>query len=156
MSIPLVVSNATYNFPANRDSPGWGEDVTAWAQAVTTAISTVTGNGDIAQTSAIINNNQVAATNVVGLAFDTSVVRGAVIDYSVYRVTTTVEVVETGTMYLSYKSTAAVWEMAVIGSSGSNVTFSVTNLGQIQYTSDSMAGASYSGIIRFRARALLS
>lgn len=157
MSTPLVVNGQTYNYPENRDSPSWGEEATAWASAVTGVLVGVISSGDIAPTTATIANNQVVAANVTGLSFDTSTVRGAFVEYSVYRVTTSVgatEVVETGTIYLAYKSTANVWDIATVGTAGAGVTFSITAAGQVKYTSTNMTGSTYSGTIKFRARAI--
>lgn len=154
MAKTLTVSADTYQFPENRDSPGWGEDVTAWATAVTDVLSNVSGTGDILQTAAAIVNNQASPTDVSGLFFDPGSVRGSVVDYSIYRVTSLDEKVETGTIYLGYKSTANQWDVVVVGSGGSGVSLTITNAGQVQYVSDNMAGTSYSGTIKFRARAL--
>jgi hypothetical protein len=157
MSLPLVVNGQTYNYPENRDSPSWGEEATAWASAVTSLLANVTGSGDIAPTSANIANNQSSVANVIGLSFDTSTVRGAIVEYSVYRNSTlagATELVETGTMYLGYKSVAATWEIAIVGSAGAGTTFSITNTGQVQYTSTNMTGSAYAGVIKFRARAI--
>lgn len=155
--IQLIVNGKTYDYPENRDSPGWGEEATAWATAVTNVLSNVVGNGDILQTAASIANNQVAAANVSGLIFDPTVVRGAIVEYSIYRVTTSAgatEAVEVGTMYLGFKSTANTWDISVVGGSGAGVTFSITAGGQVQYTSTNFTGSTYSGTMKFRARAL--
>jgi hypothetical protein len=152
----LTVNGETFDYPENRDSPGWGEDATAWAEAVTTVCSNVSGSGDILQTSATIANNQSSAANVTGLSFDPATVRAAIVEYSVYRITTSTgatERAECGQMYINYKSTAAAFELVVVGSGGSNTTFSITSGGQVQYVTDNQSGSSYSGTMKFRARA---
>lgn len=157
MSVSLIVNGQTYQYPANRESPSWGEDATAWAEAVTEVLANTVGTGDIVLTAANIANNQAAPANVIALAFDTGAVRAAIVEYAVYRVTTGVgaqEAVEVGTMYLGYKSTAASWEIAVIGGAGAGTTFSITNTGQVQYVSTAFTGSSYNGNIKFRARAI--
>ena len=157
MSVELEVNGQIYNYPENRESPSWGEDASAWAVAVTDVLGSVVGPGDIVLTAASIANNQASPTNVVGLAFDTTSVRGALVEYAIYRVTTgggATELAEMGSMYLAYKSTAASWELAVVGLTNAGVTFSVTNTGQVQYTSTNITGSSYSGTIKFRARAI--
>lgn len=155
--IQLIVNGQTFDFPEQSDSPPWGDNVTDWAQAVTDVLANVTGTGDILQTTAAIANNQSSAANINGLSFDPGVVRGAVIEYTVYRVTTGIgasESVETGTIYLGYRSTANDWFISVVGGGGAGVTFSITSAGQVQYTSTNFSGSSYSGSIKFRARAL--
>lgn len=158
MAIELVISGTTYNYPENREQPGWGEEASAWAEAVTTVLSNVTGTGDILQTSASIGNTATTA-NITGFSFDPSSVRGAVCEYSIYRKTDTTaeEKVEVGTIYVTYKTQNDVFDIVVVGSGGSGVTLSITSAGQMQYTiaaGDVLAGANYSGTIKFRARAL--
>jgi hypothetical protein len=155
--IQLVVNGQTYNYPENRDSPSWGEEATAWAEAVTDVLNNFVGDGDIIPTVASISNNQSAATNVAGLFFNTASVRGAIVEYTIYRNTTGIgatELVETGSMCLGYKSVAGTWTLSILGGGGAGVTFSVLNTGQVQYTSTDITGSSYSGTIKFRARAL--
>lgn len=154
MAISLVINGETFLYPENNESPSWGEEAAAWAVAVTDALSAVSGTGDILPTPAAIANNQASAANVTGLAFSSATTRGAIVEYSVYRVTSTNEVVETGQMYITYKSTAAEFGVTIVGSDTSGVTFTITNTGQVQYTSTNLAGSSYTGTIKFRARAI--
>ena len=113
------------------------------------------GVGAIQETQATIANNQVAAADVVGLAFDGSEVRGARINYSIYRNTTggsAEELSETGTLRVSFLTVADDWEEPAHDSVGNaGVTFSITSAGQLQYTSTNMAGDNYVGTIRFEA-----
>lgn len=153
----LVVNGQNYEFPGESDPPAWGTLVLDWATAVTGVLGEVVGVGDIVQTSAAIANNVSSPAVVSGLLFNSSTVRGAVVTYSVYRVTTNSgaqELAETGQMFLSFKSTANTWDIAIAGSSSANVVFSVNSNGQVLYTSSNMTGLSYSGIIKFRASAL--
>jgi hypothetical protein len=158
MSVQLIVNQQVYEYPENRDGPPWGESATAWAQAVTDVLQSLAGTGDILQTPANINNNQVVAANVQGLSFDPTQVRAAVVEYSVYRNTTgagAMELVESGTMYPSYKSVAGTWDMPIVGGQEGGIQFTITSGGQIQYTTSSMTGSNYTGTVRFRARAFL-
>lgn len=158
MATPLVVAGNTYLYPENDDNSPWGEDATAWAVAVTGVLGEVQGTGDIQQSVATIANNISSPTNVIGLSFSPVTVRGAIVEYTVYRNTTSAgatEAVEVGTMYPGYKNVANNWDMPIVGGGGSGVIFSITSSGQIQYTSTNFTGSSYSGIIHFRARALL-
>lgn len=154
----LVVNGQNYLFPEESDSPPWGSLVTDWATAVTGVLGEVVGPGDIVETSAAINNNVTSPTNVTALSFSSASIRGAIVDYTVYRVTTNPgaqELVEVGNMYLSFKSTANTWGIVVVGGQGAGVTFSMTTSGQVQYISTNMTGLNYSGVIKFRARALV-
>jgi hypothetical protein len=153
----LTVNGDVYNYPENRDSPGWGEEATAWAEAVTDVLAEVSGTGDILQTTAVLGNSGTA--DVTGFLFDPSVIRGAVCEYSIYRKTDTSaeERVEVGTIFVTYKTVAGTFEITVVGSGGSGITLSITGAGQIQYTvNEILAGANYVGTIKFRARSLAS
>lgn len=155
MPVPLVVNNVVYQYPANRDVPGYGGEATAWAQAITNQLASVAGPADILNTVASISNNQTSPAIIPGLSFSTSVVLGAKVDYNVYRVTSTNEVVEQGMMLISYKPVAMTWDIVILSSQSSNVVFSISNTGQVQYTSDNMPGINYTGSITFRALGLV-
>lgn len=158
MSKQLTVDGTIYNYPENRDPAGWGEEATAWAEAVTDVLSNFSGPGDIAQTVATIQNDSLGAfLPISGLFFDPVVVRGAIVEYATYRVTTgggAMEKAEIGTMYLIYKSTAATWDFARVGAGGPDLDFDITTAGQVRYKSTPLTGTGYSGTIKFRARAL--
>lgn len=156
-TVPLIVDGTTYNYSLNNDNSPWGEENTAWSIAVTDVLNTLQGPGDILQTVALIANNQISPVNVTGLAFSPSMVRGAIIEYTVYRMTTgsgASELVEVGTMYVSYKSIANTWDVAVVGGQGSGVSFTMSTTGVVQYTSSNMSGSAYQGTMNFRARAI--
>lgn len=99
---------------------------------------------------ASIGNNVSIATSITDLSLDSSVTRAAHIKYSILRTTATDETSETGTIRATYLPTAATWLIDNTGVGGSGVTFSITSAGQVQYTSDDLTGASYSGDIKWR------
>lgn len=152
----LVIDGITYAYPESGEV-GWAAPATDWAEAVTDKISEINVVGDLSPNALFtIINNQAAPANVSGLSFNVLQIRGVVIEYSIYRNTSTTEKAETGTLYLIYKTVAASWEWARTYSGEGGVNFSVTNAGQVQYTSDSMGGTGYVGNIRYRARVLRS
>jgi hypothetical protein len=159
MSVPLVVNSELFQYPSNRQVPGWGGDATAWAQAVTTVLGSLAGPNDILQTEANIANGQslampATAGLVAGLSFDPTVVRGAKVDYNVYRLTTgsgAEELVEQGIMLISYKPVAMTWDLVIMSSQSSGVTFTISSTGQVYYTSTTMTGVNPTGSIVFRA-----
>lgn len=154
MAISLTVNGETFLYPENNESPSWGEEASAWAVAVTAVLGTVSGPGDIVLTSAPIANNVSSPASVSNLAFSSATVRGAIVEYDVYRTSTLQELVECGTMYITYKSTAAEFGITTVGSDSSGVSFTINNSGQVLYTSSNMTGTSYSGTMKFRARAI--
>lgn len=161
MPVQLTVGGQTYAYPISGESPAWGSPATAWAQAVTLALTNVQGTGDILQSSANIANNQSAAASISGLFFDPSRVRGADITYSIYRVTTSTgatELAEFGKLFIVYANSASSgskWVPAQYYTGSSGVTFSILDTGQVQYVSSNITGSSYSGTIKFMAKALL-
>lgn len=154
MSTPLIIDNQTFNYPVAGESPGWGEDATAWAVAVTNVLATVSGDGDIGLTSATLANNQAVAANVSGLLFDVAVVRGAKIEYSIYRTSSTITTpkAEKGTMEVSYDGST--WSILRSATEDTGITFTISSTGQIQYTSTDVGSTSYTGTMKFYAKAL--
>lgn len=153
MSVPLVVNGNTYLYPTNNQNSPWGEEATDWSVAVTGVLNSIQGPGDIILTTALITNNQISPANINGLTFSPASIRGAIVEYTVYRVTSgsgASEVSEIGHMYISYKNVANTWDVSVVGGNSSNVVFSI-NAGQVQYTSDNMTGTGYTGLIKFKA-----
>jgi len=105
--------------------------------------------GDIPETSFAMANNQVAPANVTGLAFANATVRSFHAHVSVI-VNATSSLYEVFT--LEGIQRGADWLMTVTSTSSpsSNITFSITTAGQIQYTSGNEAGWT-STDCRFRA-----
>lgn len=156
MSKVLIVENIPFNYPNPGEDPGWGQGATGWAEAVTNALANLSGPGDITQTSFSIANNQVAPQDIDGLVFDGGTVRSAVITYSIYRISDTSPDgnAETGQIVLLYDNNLG-WSLAqgqIVGFAG--VYFSITNVGQFQYTSTDIGVLSYQGGIRFSAKAV--
>lgn len=155
MSKTLVVNGTSFEYPTPGEPKGWGEDATLWSEEVTDLLSDLKGPNDILQTTFSVANNQVSVANVIGLAFDSASVRSAKIQYSLYRVTNSNELAETGEIYLIYKNNANTWTLSrQFFGDDAGVTFSITSGGQVQYTSTNVAGTSYSGELTFRAQTL--
>lgn len=154
MSIPLTIGNQTFDYPESGDAPNWGEEATAWAEAVSDLLATLQGPNDIALTTATIANNTSSPTNINGLAFNNAAVRSATIDYAIYRVTNTTELAEAGTLHIVYKNGANAWNVVRSHNDEGGVDFTVLASGQVQYTSTNVSGTGYSGTIKFRARTI--
>ena len=160
MSKPLTINNKTFNYPTPGESPGWGEDATDWAEEVTDVIANVSGPGDISLSTATIANNQSSATNVTGLAFDATVVRGANIQYTITRSGTVsaspVVQVEEGEIHIVYNGSS--WELTRSYVGEADITLTITNAGQFQYVSDDISGGAgvtgYTGTMKFKATAI--
>lgn len=156
MSRTLTVSGTPYEYPDVGEAAGWGEASTLWAQAVTDVLGTLSGSDDILLTSFTVANNQSSAANVTGLSFSTSTVRGADISYTIIRTssTTTTGAAEKGEMQIIYDAGAATnskWQLIQDRVGDAGVTFTITDAGQLQYTSTDIGSTSYSGTMKFTA-----
>lgn len=146
----LTIQGSTFDYPDAGEEPGWGEDATAWAEAVTDVINFLVNPGDILETSFTLLDNTAVAANVVGMRFDSSIVRAANVNYSINRNGAN----QSGTLHLNYNSSAAPgskWTLQENTSGDVGVVFSVTDLGQVQYTTSSTG---FNGAIKFTARTL--
>lgn len=152
----LTVNNTPYDYPTAGDEPGWGGEATGWAEEVTNVLNNLLGPDDILETSFNIANNQNSVADITGLVFNAGSVRSAIVEYAVYRISDSNPSgnAETGEMHIVYDNSAG-WSIgigSVVGNSGVN--FSITAAGQIQYTSTDIGSVGYTGIIKFKARAL--
>ncbi len=159
MSVVLTINGTPYNYPVPGEDPTWGADATDWAKAVTEAISTLLGPGDILSSTFSIDNNISTDTNINGLLFDPGTIRAANIDYAIYRIssTNTSGYAENGRLYIVYDDNASStnkWQLSQKTAGNSGVSFSVDDTGQLKYKSTDIGSLSYSGSIRFSAKAL--
>ena len=104
--------------------------------------------GDINESSFSLANNQSSAADVTGLAFANATVRSfdALVSVMIDATSDSFEVFK-----LMGVQKGASWDMAVSSTGDdSGIVFSITNAGQIQYTSTNNAGF-VSGVMKFRA-----
>ena len=160
MSIELEVGNETFEFPEDGDEQGWGEEVTAWAEAVSDLLGDLGGTSDdITITSFTIAQGVTAAslTAVTGLLFAPATVRSAVITYSIIRTTATVltgkaEAGEIRVVYDAGASSGSKWLITQESVGNADVSFAVNDTGQFTYSSTTIAGGTYVGTMKFMAK----
>lgn len=104
--------------------------------------------GDIPETSFSLANNQASPANVTGLAFSNATARS-------FRVHASVIIDATADLFEVYELSGiqkgSSWDMSQTSTGDdAGLTFSITNAGQIQYTSTNNAGF-VSGTLKFRA-----
>ncbi len=128
-----------------------------------TAILGFVGSGYIIETSFTLANNQVAAADVTGCLFNPSIVRSFELDAQFYINTTGAGATEMSARekYLgTYKTVSGTWDLAPMGSGGDfenvsnepcGITLSITNAGQVQYTSTNVSGTPATSVMHFRA-----
>jgi hypothetical protein len=151
MSTTLIVNNKSFEYPTQGQEPGWGEPTTEWAQEVSTVLGSLAPLGSITTSTFSIINNQTVFADIVGLVFTTGVIRGAEIDYTVYRATNSNEAAEYGKMYVVYNSSAGTWSLTREYSNDGQIDIEILNNGQMQYKSSNLAGTGYSGTMKFKA-----
>lgn len=147
-TIPLTADlDADGNKIINLATPTNNADAATKAY-VDNAVGNAGSPGDIPEDSAPVANNQASAADVTGLLFSPAVVRS-------FDALVSVEIDATTGLYESFKlhgiQKGSTFDMAVesVGDE-SGVVFTITALGQVQYTSSSYAGF-VDGEIKFRA-----
>lgn len=159
MAKTITISGTSYSLPSQNDPGPWGEDLSDLIEAMSTVLNTLNGTGDILTTNFTIADAQgthpssTGAANVTGLSFDVGTVRSAIVSYSIYRSTDSAELGEVGFMLLTYMTDADAWTMTRYANDDAGVAFFISDAGQVTYTSTDMAGASYSGLMKFKASA---
>jgi hypothetical protein len=159
MSIPVIINNKTFNYPTDNTDPGWGQEASDAFVEVTDVLGTLLAPGDILSTTFDISDDVSVATQIQGLAFDSSLNRSAKIVYSVYRTSTDTPSgnAETGTIDIIYDNLAPVgqkWKMTQNKNGEAGVVFSISDLGQFSYISTQIDTGSggYSGVLKFSAK----
>ena len=149
----LQIGSTIFDYPEQGDKAGWGEEATAWAEAVTDALANVQGPNDILITSATLANNQTTSADIPGLLFNVAQVEAVEIDYFIRRVfdNNASTVTETGKILGSYDGSEFSISTETTGDTG--VTITVLNTGQFQYTSTDLTDH-VSTVIRFRAKTI--
>lgn len=157
MAIVLTVNGTSYEFPENNDDPNWAQDVTAWAEAVSDSVTDLLAASDLIVGSESINNNAAVAVSLTDLVFSPSTIRGAHISYTVYRASTDQISgnIETGIIYLMYDTDAdpgSKWIMGQTRIGNAGILFSVTDFGQVQYTTTDIDSIGYVGKITYSVK----
>lgn len=163
----INIRGTIIDFPSSGAAPSWSEGVIAAILALTDAVSSVTGTFDVApQTQNIDGNNVSNNVSITNLVFPVSEVRSATIYYSVFRKTDDsgpadgVEMVEGGTLMMVYNETNPIgnkWELIRTAAGLANITFNVTDSGQVQFSTTALSGGvNHQGVISYRAIAVLN
>lgn len=125
----LIVKGQSFNYPDPGREPGWGEDATEWARAITEAVAEVVAGGDILKAQAQLINDTAVPTNITGLVFSSLQTRLADINYVIQRGT----LQENGKITVSFDGTDWTNVSDYFGQAV-GVKFSVLPTGQLQYT----------------------
>lgn len=160
MSIVLTVNGTSYEFPENNEDPNWAQDVTQWAEAMSLAVTDLQAASDLIVGSEVIGNNVTSSTPIPDLVFSPQTIRAVHIAYVVHRKSTANPSgnYETGTIYVVYDEDAAsgsIWNIGLnrIGTAG--VSFTMTDFGQLEYTSTDINSTGYVGSMTYSVKVFL-
>lgn len=159
---PLVITvqGTPITFPVSGTDPQWAPAIDAFAIAVEGALNAVIGAFDVAPQAMIIDSyNPGTNINIAALSFPTATVRSAFIRYAVFRSTNSTSVGETGELQIFYNPNGTVgnkWDIArTYSGPGGQISFYVTDTGQVQFSTTAIAGSSHQGKLTFVAQAIL-
>lgn len=158
--MPLIeIQGTPIQFPDSATSPNWAEAVIQFAEAVEAALATVVGAFDVPPQALIIDaQNPGTNVDIAALSFPTSTVRAAFIRYSVFRSTSLTSVVESGELMILYNPAGPIgnkWEIGQRQLSDGQISFYVTDTGQVQFSTTALAGSGHTGKLTFTAQSIL-
>jgi hypothetical protein len=162
----IVIKGTPIDIPASGASPNWAPSIIEAFQAIADAVNSFTGTFDVAPQTIVIDAfNPGINIDVDNLIFPPTDVRAATIFYTVYRKTDNsgpadgVELAETGTLEMVYNNSRPAtqkWEFGRAGEGDAQVTFTITDLGQVRFTTETLTGINHTGILSYRAIAILN
>lgn len=154
MSKTVLVGTESFEIPLQGDNPEYGEQVSDFFEAVSDALNNLQSATDIPVTSSIIANNVTTPTAIPGFSFSTALVQAIDAEYLAFRSTTSpnVKYAERGEIKGSYDGSN--WTIVVKKQGDAGVLVDVSPSGQVTYTSSNIAGAGYTGQIKFRSKTI--
>lgn len=171
MAIKITVKGTPIEIPDSGSSPNWAPGIIDAIRALADAIEGLSGTYDVSPQAHSISlypaNSNVPAPNLI---FPIDDVRSVTIFYSVFRKTEDIvsgstvvqegqELTESGTLQITYNSSNAVgskWSIQREYVGDANISFSVTDLGQVLFTTLAMTGENHQGFISYRAISILN
>lgn len=162
----IIIKGTPIEVPSSGASPNWAPGIIEAVESLAEAVNSVTATYDVPpQVQNIDANNSSSNVTINNLNFPAADVRAATIYYSVYRKTENSgppdgqEMTESGTLELNYNASRPVtqkWELVRSGQSDALITFNITDLGQVQFSTQPLTGVSHTGILSYRAIAILN
>ena len=153
----IIIKGTKIQIANSGSSPNWAPSIIEAFQALADAVNTFAGSFDVPpQTQSIDAFNPGTGIDIDNLVFPPSEVRSATIYYAAFRKTTDsgtpdgVELSESGNLEINYNNSrpnGQKWEIIREGSSESSVDFNITDLGQVQFSTQPLTGINHTGII---------
>ena len=145
MSTQLTVGSDTFLYPDNNENPGWGEEASSWAAAISEIVNNFQGPNDINPTiTAIIANT--SNTPVTGLFFNAT--SGVVAFIATYVIQLS-GAVETGTLR-GFVDGSGNWHFDRNFVGDASIEFDMMPTGQFIYTSGNLGN----GTMKFYAKTI--
>lgn len=146
------------SLPESSASPNWAPAILQAFLLIEAALNGITSTFDITpQILDISAFNTATNEDVIGLTFSTTAVRSAVITYYVYRTTNTENKSESGQIFIDYNPGRTInnkWSLSREAVGDGAITFSITDTGQVQFSTVALAGSSHVGYIGFFAKTI--
>jgi hypothetical protein len=159
MSFTITIQGTEIQFPASSESPNWSEAIDQFATSVEAALSGLAGAFDVPPQVYVIDSfNPVTDQALPNFAFPVTDVRSIYIRYAVFRTTSTTTAYETGNIMAIYSPDNPVnnkWDFSVDRVGDGQITFSITDAGQIQFSTQTLGGINHAGKITATAQAVL-
>ena len=153
----LTILGTPVEFPNASASPQWAPAVIQFAELVTEALQSAVGDFDVSPQVFALQNNVNTNLDLPNLSFSTSEVRSANIVFSVYRETSSGTSYAEGEINIFYNDDLAEWAIQRednVGNIVDEVLFNITSTGQVQITTTSLSGSSYTGKVGYYAKTL--
>lgn len=159
----INIQGTVIQFPDSATNPNWAPAVDQFAKSVEQALAAIVGPFDVAPQALIIDAyNPGTNIPIAALSFPTATVRSAFIRYAVFRTTTTDLAGEAGEISIFYNPNGPVnnkWEISQVITSGisgnGRISFSITDVGQVEFSTDALSGSNHSGKLTFVAQSIL-
>ncbi len=157
--VTIQIQGTIINFPSSGASPNWSPAIIDFAVAVQDALAGIVGPADVSPQTLVIDNYNPASNIVIpNLNFSTTLVRAVFIKYALYRSTNSASAYEVGTLTIVYNpngSTNAKWDQSKSSVGNGQISFAVTDVGQVQLNVAALAGINHTGNLSYSATALL-
>jgi hypothetical protein len=162
----ILIKGTPISIPDSAQSPNWAPGIIEGFQALADAVNSISATYDVApQVLNIDAYNPGTNIDATNLIFPPTEVRAATIYYTVKRETSDSgppdgeQLAEAGTLEIVYNEGNPVtqkWEIVRTYEGEANISFSVTDLGQIRFTTQTITGIDHSGLLSYRALSILN
>lgn len=160
--MPIInIAGTDINIPNSGSAPNWAPAIIEAFQLIAEALSISAGPFDIPPQNFVMTSNVNNNVPIPNLSFPTNDVAGAVVFYNVHRSSDLpLSISQTGILLLNYDSSRAPglkWQVLdQYTNSGAQVMFTMTDVGQMEFSTTAISGTNPIGNINFRALSVLT